>query len=73
MIITETEITFNGVPLEHLSTEDMLHFAKFMHIDVGGTESDRQSLFALIDNAFLRLKNKQIIDSYLMSILQYNN
>lgn len=63
MIITETDITFNGVPLEHLSTRDMLHFAKFMHINVDGTENDRQSLFALIDNAFLKMKNKNIFDS----------
>ena len=38
MIITETDITFNGIPLERLSTEDMLHFAKFMHIDVPKVE-----------------------------------
>lgn len=41
----------------------MLHFAKFMHINVDGTENDRQSLFALIDNAFLKMKNKNIFDS----------
>lgn len=60
MIITETDITYNGVPLENLSTEDMVHFANYMHIDISGSENDRQNLFALISNAFLRMKTKHI-------------
>ena len=68
MIITETDITYNGIPLEHLSTADMVQFAKYMHIDISGSENDRQSLFALIDNAFLRMKNKHITNPYDRSI-----
>ena len=64
MIITETDITYNGVPLEHLSTADMVQFANHMRIDISGSENDRQSLFALIDNAFLRIKNKHIKNPY---------
>ena len=64
MIIEETDITFNGVPLENLSTEDMLHFAKFIKADLDNITCDRQSLFATIFDCFLKRKYKHITDPY---------
>ena len=60
----ETGISLNGVPLEKLSKEDMIHLAEIKEIRLDCDLNDRKSMIALIDNGFLRIKNKDIIDEY---------
>ena len=64
----ETGISLNGVPLEKLSKEDMIHFAEIKEIRLDCDLNDRKSMIALIDNGFLRFKNKDIIDEYYCGI-----
>lgn len=71
MIIEETNITFNGVPLEHLGTQDMLHFAKYINADLENIKLDRQSLFATIQDCFLRRKERHVVDMYVVGTLRF--
>ena len=60
----ETGITLNGVPLERLGKNDMLHLAELMNINLECDLDDRMSVIALIDNGFLRIKNRNIVDAF---------
>ena len=60
----ETGITLNGVPLERLEKNDMLHLAELMNINLECDLDDRMSVIALIDNGFLRIKNRNIVDAF---------
>lgn len=64
----ETGISLNGVPLEKLSKEDMIHLAEIKEIRLDCDLNDRRSMIALIDNGFLRIKDKDIIDEYYFCI-----
>ena len=64
----ETGISLNGVPLEKLSKEDMIHLAEMKEIRLDCDLNDRRSMIALIDNGFLRIKDKDIIDEYYFCI-----
>lgn len=64
----ETGISLNGVPLEKLSKEDMIHLAEIKEIRLDCDLNDRKSMIALIDNGFLRIKDKDIIDEYYFCI-----
>lgn len=57
-----TGITLNGVPLEKLSKRDMIHLAEITDISLDCDLNDRKSVIALIDNGFLRIKNRNIVD-----------
>ena len=64
MVHAETGITFNGIPIEYLTIDDLLYFAHYMNIPIDCDPSDKESIIALIDNAFLRMKDKHIVDPY---------
>ena len=64
----ETGISLNGVPLEKLSKEDMIHLAEIKEIRLDCDLNDRKSMIALIDNGFLRIKDKAVIDEYYFCI-----
>lgn len=72
MVIAETGITFNGIPIEFLTIKDLQYFANFMHIKMDCDQDDRESMIAIIDNAFLRIKNKNVTDPYYCLIVVYN-
>ena len=60
----ETGISLNGVPLEKLAQKDMIHLAETADIVLDCDLNDRKSVIALIDNGFLRIKKKNIVDEY---------
>lgn len=62
MSITETGITFNGIPIEYLTVNDLIYFAEYMNINLDCGLDDRESIIAIIDNAFLRIKNRDVVD-----------
>lgn len=66
MHIAETGITFNGIPIEYLTVEDLHYFANFMNIEIDCNPDDRESIIAIIDNAFLRIKDRNVVDPYIM-------
>ena len=69
---TETGITFNGIPIEYLANQDLIYLANKMKIDIDCDYNDRESILALIDNAFLRMKDREIIDPYLYIFKELN-
>ena len=62
---TETGITFNGIPIEFLTIDDLLYFANFMNINLDCDHNDKESIIAIIDNAFLRIKDRNVTDPYI--------
>ena len=64
MPISETGITFNGIPIEYLTNKDLIYLANKMKIEIDCDYNDRESILALIDNAFLRMRDREIIDPY---------
>ena len=41
MVHAETGITFNGIPIEYLTIDDLLYFAHYMSIPIDCDPSDK--------------------------------